>query len=80
MSVEEVPVRFVGEPQTRAKGIHDNPVSGNHPGTVTLYTQWSVENLPILTRREGRDGSKAFLSNRTRGTTGAKWLTSARKL
>ena len=71
-----MPVSSVGEPQARAKGNHDNPVSGNHPGTVTLNTQWNVENLPILTQREGRDRSKAFLSNCTRDTTRAKWLTS----
>ena len=36
MSVEKVPARSVGEPQARAKGNHDNPVSGNHPnGTLT---------------------------------------------
>ena len=57
MSVEKVPVRPVGEPQACAKGNHDNPVNGNHPGTVTLNTQWNVENLPILTHREGRDRS-----------------------
>ena len=64
MIVEKVPVRSVGEPQARAKGNHDNPVSGNHPGTVTLNTQWKNEYLPMLTQREGRDGrdgSKAFL-------------------
>ena len=61
MSVEKVPVRSVGEPQARAKGNHDNPVSGNHPGTVTLNTQWNNEYLPMLTQREGRDRSKAFL-------------------
>jgi len=76
MSVEKVPVRSVGELQACAKGNHDNPVSGNHPGTVTL----NVENLPILTHREGMDGSKAFLSNYTRGITQANWLTSAGEL
>ena len=80
MSVEKVPVRSVGEPQARAKGNHDNPVSGNHPGTVTLNTQWNVESLPILTRGEGRDGSKAFFGNCARGTTRAKWLTSTGEL
>ena len=77
MSVDKVPVRFVGEPQARMRGNHDNPVSGKHPGTVTLNSQWNVENLSILTRREGRNGSKAFLSNCTRGTIRAKWLMSA---
>jgi len=63
MSVQKVPVRSLGEPQAHAKVNNDNPVSGNHPGIVTLNTQWNVENLPILTHREGRDGSKAFPSN-----------------
>ena len=69
MSVEKMPVRSVGEPQARVRGNHDNPVSGNDPGTVTLNTLWNVENLPILTCREGRDRSKAYLSNCTRGKT-----------
>ena len=80
MSVEKVPVRSVGEPQALAKGIHVNHVSGNHSGTITLNTQWNVENLPILSRREERDGSKAFLRNCTRGTTRAQKLTSAGEL
>ena len=80
MSVEKVPVRSVGEPQARAKGNHDNPVSGNHPGTVTLNSQWNNEYLPMLTQREGRDGSKAFFCHSTRGTTRAKWLTSTGEL
>ena len=60
-----MPARSVGELQAHMKGNHDDPVSGNHPGTVTLNTQWNIEyfNLPILTKREGRDGSKAFLCN-----------------
>ena len=45
-----------GEPQARAKGNHENPVSGNHPGTVTLNTQWNIEYLQILTTREGGGG------------------------
>jgi len=72
MSVEKVLVRSLGELQARARGNLDIPVSGNHPGTVTLKTQWNVENLLILTHREGRDRSKAYLSNCTRGKTRAK--------
>ena len=72
MSVEKVPLRSVGELQECVKGNHVNLVSGNHPGTVTLNTQWNVENLPIVTHREGRDRSKAFFSNCTRGTTFSK--------
>ena len=53
-------VRSVGELQECVKGNHVKPVSSNHPGTVTLNTQWNVENLPIVTHREGRDRSKAF--------------------
>ena len=49
MNVEKVPARSVGDPQTSVKGNHDNPESGNHPGTVTLNTQWNIEYLPILT-------------------------------
>ena len=76
-----MPVRSVGKPQACMKVNDDNPMSGNHPGTLTLNTQWNVEkNLPILTHREGRDRSKAFLSNRTCGTTQAKWLTSTGEL
>ena len=61
MGVEKVPVRSVGEPQALAKGIHDNCVSGNHSGTITLNTQWNVENLQILSRREVRGtGTKLF--------------------
>ena len=75
-----MPVRSVGEPQAHAKGNHDNPVSGNHPGTVTLNTQWNIEYLPILTQREGRDESKAFFCDCTHGKTQAKWLTSTGEL
>ena len=75
-----MPVRSVGELQACAKGNQDNPVSGNHPGTVTLNTQWSIEYLPILTQREGRDGSTAFSCDCTCGTTGAKRLTSTGEL
>ena len=75
-----MPVRSVGEPQACAKGNHDNPVSCNHPGTVTLNTQWNIEYLPILTQREERDGSKAFSCDCTRKTTRAKWLTSTGEL
>ena len=78
-----MPVRSVRELQACAKGNHDNPVSGNHPGTVTLNTQWNIEYLPILTQREGRegrDGSKAFSCDCTRSTTQAKWLTSTEEL
>ena len=49
MSVEKVPARSVGEPQASAKGNHDNPVSGNHPGTIILNTQWNIDYLPLLT-------------------------------
>ena len=73
--MEKVPARSVGELQARAKGNHDNPMSSNHPGTVTLNTQWNIEYLPILTKREGRDGIKAFFCKCTRNTTRAKWLT-----
>ena len=75
-----MPARSVGELQERVKGNHDNPVSGKHPGTVTLNTQWNIDYLPILTKREGRDGSKAFFCNCTRGTTRKKWLTSTGEL
>ena len=75
-----MPARSEGEPQTHTKGNHDNPVSGNHPGTVTLNTQWNIEYLPILTKREGRDRSKAFFCKCTHGTTRAKWLTSTGEL
>ena len=77
MSVEKVPARSVGEPQACAKGNHDNPVSGNHPGTVTL---WNIEYLAILNKREGRDRSKALFCKCTHSTTRAKWLTSTGEL
>ena len=38
MSVGKVTARSVGELPASAKDNHDNPVSGNHPGTVTLNT------------------------------------------
>ena len=56
MSVEKVPVRSAREPQACAKGNHDNPVSGI----------LNIEHLPILTQREGRDGSKAISCDCTR--------------
>ena len=49
MNVEKAPARSVREAKAQAKGNHDNPVNGNHPGTVTLNTQWNIEYLPILT-------------------------------
>ena len=64
-----MPVRSVGEPQARAKGNHDNPMSGNPPGTVTLNTQWNIEYLPILTKREGRDEESFFLRLYTQHNT-----------
>ena len=55
----ELPVRSVGEPQACAKGNHDNPVSSNHPGTVTLNTQWNIEYLnQYLPRGRGGTGAK----------------------
>ena len=80
MSVEKVPVRSVGEPQAWAKGNHDNPVSGNHPGTVTLNTQWNIEYLPILTQRKGRDGGKLFFATVHAAQHEQKWLSSTGEL
>ena len=51
-----MPERSMGEPQAHAKHNHDNPVSGNHPGTVTLNSQWNIEYLP-----RGRGGTGAKL-------------------
>ena len=39
--------------QASAKGNHGNPVSGNHPGTVTLNTQWKIKYLQYSPRRRG---------------------------
>ena len=47
----------VSVPQACTKGNHDNPVSGNHPGTVTLNTQWNIDYLP---RGRGGTGTKLF--------------------
>ena len=52
-----------GGPQASMNGNHGNPVSGNHPGTVTLNTQWKIRYLQYSPRGGGggeRDGSKAF--------------------
>ena len=50
MSVEKVPVRFVGEPQACTKGNHDNPVSGNLPKR-TPRGAWRTKSL-----RTGKKG------------------------
>ena len=60
MRVEKVPLLKVRGGAARAKVNHDNPVSGNHPGSVTLNTQWNVENLPILTAEKGGTRTKLF--------------------
>ena len=54
-----VPARSVGEQKASMKGNHDNPVSGNHPGTITLNTQWNIEYYPnaYLEGGEGREQS-----------------------
>ena len=72
----------VGGPQASANGNHDNPVSGNHPGTVTLNTQWKIDTCNThLEGGEGREGwEQSFLRNCTHGTTRAKWLTSTGEL
>lgn len=42
MNVGKVPEQLVEpqsqEPKERAMRNHDNPVGGNHPGTITLLT------------------------------------------
>ena len=59
MNVGKVPANSAGGPQASANGNHDNPVSGNHLGTVTLNTQWKIRYLQYSPRGRG-DGSKAF--------------------
>ena len=49
-----------GGGQASAKGNHDNPVSGNHPGTVTLNTQWKIKYLQYSPR--GRGGPEQSFS------------------
>lgn len=49
------------EPQASAEGNHDHPVSGNHQSPSHWNSQWKKHKilfLPLLTRREGRDGSE----------------------
>ena len=59
MSVEKVPVRSVGKPQACMKVNDDNPMSSNHPGTLTLNTQWNVEKTyPYLPTGKGGTGAK----------------------
>ena len=56
-----MPARSVEEPQASAKGNHDNPVSSNHPGTVTLNTQWNIESTyQYLPGGRGGTGAKFF--------------------
>ena len=43
MSVGKGACKVCGGPQASANGNHDNPVSSNHPGTVTLNTQWKID-------------------------------------
>ena len=57
-----MPIRSVRE-LARVEGNHDNPVSGNHPGTITLNTQWNIEYYQYLPR--GRGGTRAKLFSAT---------------
>ena len=64
----KVPVRSVGGGgvQASANGNHDNPVSSNHPGTVTLNTQWKIRYLQCSPRGRGGMGTKLFAQLYTR--------------
>ena len=53
MSVGKGACKVCGGPQTSANGNHDNPVSDNHPGTVTLNTQWKIRYLQYSPRGRG---------------------------
>ena len=55
-----MPAKSVGEPQTSGKGNHDNTASGNHPGTVTLNTQWKLNTYHYLPKGKGGTGAKLF--------------------
>ena len=50
------------DPKRRATRNDDNPVSGNHPGTVTLLTSVTSSFYHILT--SGREGSKQARATR----------------
>lgn len=68
MGVGEVPEKLVEqEPKPRAARNHDNHVSGNHPGTVTLLT--ILEYLPYTYQRKGRVRSKQANKHEQREAT-----------
>ena len=55
-----MPARSVGEQQASTKGNHDNHVSGNHPGTITLNTQWNIEYYPNAYLEGGEGWEQSF--------------------
>ena len=59
MSVGKDACKVCEGSQASANGNHDNQVSGNHPDTITLNTQWKIRYLQYSPRGRG-DGSKAF--------------------
>ena len=51
ISKDELGGRYPKEPRLRAMRNNDRPVSGNHPGTITLLTR--IPRIPL-----GSEGSK----------------------